>query len=404
MLNSYNPIFFSRFNHQFDIEWSTKPSQLFCCPIQTYEIWAAAVGAALATAGTAYTLSGAGVPGQPNLGAASAKMENAQVEALPTMDALQAAAEEGKTATIPLTAKQQKEQTSWDKQLASLQSKLATAPTTATKGGGATKSMIQSEIDTLNKKIATIPNTKADFSGFSTADIQGQIMDQLAGGKLATEQEFDPQFIAQSLAEEQQANPQGAAARSQEYADLQQQINNPPKSPVADEMQRQIQEKVNAGSGLTPEEQSMLDTAVNQATSARGGDNVPADFSKALTTGFAGEQRALQNAGEGTQFLASGETPDDIAYRANQQDIADLSQFYSGQTPQSQFKTLSGASTGATPITQSAPLPGVNQNAGATGANAGVSQYEQELSQPNAWLTGLSATLGATNTASAAIG
>ena len=294
----------------------------------------------------------------------------------------------------PTRALSSKESQQLQTQLQSLQAQLAAVPA----GGKIYKDS--------TGKIVPASQAVTDFSGMSQADIDSKIMSQLMAGQLATEKQFDPQFIAQALAEEQQSNPQGVAARGDLYADIQKQLQ-PPVSPVANEMQRQTAEKVAAGSGLTPEEQAMLDTAVTQATGARGDSGTSPDFSNALTTGFAGTQRALQNAGAGEQFIASGETPDDIAFRANQQNIANLSQFYSGQTPQSQFKELSGASVGATPIAQGTPLPNLPGNAGALGASAGVNQYEQQiqsqLNQPNPWMAGLSGTLNLANTLASTI-
>lgn len=370
---------------------------------------AAGIGLAIAGTGLGLSASGALNPSAPNLGAASAEQAIAQAEYLPILDRLQAAAALGQSTTAPLSPKQQKEKDVLTGQVAALQKQIAAGGASGrpSSHGSFTSTPIatlKAQLAKAQSKLSALPSGKADFTGYSTADIQGKLMNELAAGKLATEQKYDPQFIAQALAQEQQANPEGVAARKSEYEDLQKQLNNPPTSPVSNELQRQVGERVSAGNNLTPEEQAMLDKAVNETGAIGGTTGSTPDFSKALTTGFEGEQRSLGNAGAGTQFLASGLTPDDISFRANQQNIADLSQFYSGQTPQSQFKTLTGAQTGATPITQNAPLPSYNTGAGAQGAAAGVTQYQQELAAPNSWLTGLSGLAGLTNVAAAKFG
>lgn len=380
-----------------------------------------------------------GAPSYPNTAADSAQMATTEAELLPQIRQMQAQAELGGTVVNPgytSAGSSDAYRAGLQQQIQQIQGELNSQQTTLPGGGTVTVpdkystvssqqwGQLQSQLQSLQQQLAAtpagstiykdangniVPQSQAvtDFSGMSQADITGQIQNQEVAGQLATEQQFDPQFIAQALAEEQQSNPQGVAARGDLYADIQKQLNNPPVSPVANEMERQAQEKVAAGSGLTPEEQAMLDTAVTQATGARGDGGTSPDFSNALTTGFAGTQRALANAGAGEQFIASGTTPDDIAFRANQQDIANLSQFYSGQTPQAQFKELSGASEGATPIAQSQPLPQTPQNAGQLGASAGVANYQQSVQQalntPNEWMQGLTGTLNLANTLASTI-
>ena len=242
-----------------------------------------------------------------------------------------------------------------------------------------------------------VPQSVAEtnFAGYGQADVQGAIQKQLAEGQLANAQKYDPQFIAEQLAQEKQANPQGVAARDALYNEIQQQIANPPKSPVADTMQSQIQERVNAGGGLTPEEQSIL----NQSVNSSGGSNQP-DLSGGLTSGFAGQERALQNAGSGATWLSSGNTPQDIQYRSQQQNLSNLSNYISGKTPQSQFSQLSGAQSGPTPQTSTNYLPSYNGEAASNlGAQGAATQYGQNVQQaintPNPWTSGLSMALNA---------
>jgi len=367
-----------------------------------------------------YGYSAANQPQTPNLSQESAKMAQVQAELLPMLRQLQAEEQLGGTATVPATAKEQKQATNIQAQIDRLQQQLSAAQGQVTgepgnprdRGGrsptpAANVARIQSHIDALKSKLATIPKTQTyDFAGKGAADIQGQIAQALAQGQLDTEKQFDPQFIASALAQEKQADPERFEARDMLYKDIQDQINNPPVSPVANEVQRQVAEKVAAGQNLTPEETAMLDKAVQQGTAARGGTGNGVDFSQALTTGTAGTQRQMANAGAGINWLASGQTPEDIKYRAEQQDLSNLSNYISGQTPQAQFGELSGAQRGATPLAQAQPLPTTNPNAGAQGAAAGVTNYglnvQQALNTPNPWLTGISGVLGGLNVAASA--
>jgi hypothetical protein len=247
-----------------------------------------------------------------------------------------------------------------------------------------------------------VPASQATTTFKPTAEVQGEIANKLTAGQLANAQKYDSQFIAERLKEEQLANPQGAAARQALYNDVQQQVNSPqPVSPVATTMDNQIANRVAAGSGLTPEEQATLDAAVN-GSSMTGSTGRQPDFSNALTTGTAGEERALQNAGSGATWLASGNTPGDFQYRQQQQGLTDLSSFISGQTPQSQFSQLSGAATGPTPNNSTNYLPGFNSGAAQQGIQAGIDQYGQNvntaLNQANGWTAGVSTALNAGNT------
>ena len=243
--------------------------------------------------------------------------------------------------------------------------------------------------------IGTTTQPGADFRGYSTADIQGKLLQQQAEGQLANEKEFNPQFIAEALKQEELSNPQGVKAGQDLYKLIQDQIANPPKSPVADELNKQSQERVTAGSGLTPEEQAAFDP-----TGASPG------LSDVLTTGFPGEQRLAANAKAGTDMLSSGATPDDLQYRAEQQNLSNLASFIAGKTPENQFGELSGAATSATPAYSNTPQPTYNQGALQQGTQAGLTQYGQEtqaqLGTPNPWMAGVSGVLSGANVVASA--
>ena len=386
----------------------------------------ASLGMGIASAAGAFTPS----VNQPNTTQDALDMQNAQAVLLPEQLRMQAEAQEGGTvlnpgytaagssdtyraglqnqiqqaqaqlATINKQIKDQKEKTFWSMGVDN------------TRFLNQQANQIQSQIQGLQGQLSSIPAgttvykdskgnvvpqsvAETNFAGYGQADIQGQIQKQLAEGQLANAQKYDSQFIAEQLAQEQQANPQGVAARSAIYNDIQKQINNTPKSPVADTMQEQIQGRVNAGGGLTPEEQAVLNEAVNSS----GASNQP-DLSGGLTSGFAGQERALKNAGSGAAWLGSGDTPQDIQYRSDQQNLSNLSNYISGKTPESQFSQLSGAQSGPTPNTSTNYLPSYNGEAAANmGAQAGADRYGQQVQQSlntaNPWTSSLSLALKA---------
>ena len=373
---------------------------------------AASLGAA--ALGTGLSASGA-LSSSPNYGdpaASSAAMADATASNLPKTLQLQAAAQEGGVVDMPLSTEQQKQLDGLNSQIASIQQQIQQAQAMPVSGDGRRNSGggvdtrrltdLQTQLASLQKQAGSITSgSKADFTGNSTADIQGRIQQQLAQGQLDTAKQYDSQFIAQQLAEEKQANPQGVAAREALYNDVQQAVNNPPPvSPVATTMDKQINDRVAAGSGLTPEEQATLDAAVNGSTMTGTSGNAP-NLSGNLTTGFAGEQRALQNAGSGATWLASGQTPADVQYREQQQGLSDLSSYISGQTPQSQFGQLSGSQSGPTPNSGTNYLPSFDSSAAQMGAQGAVDQYGQQvqsqLSQANPWTSGLSMAISGTN-------
>jgi hypothetical protein len=262
---------------------------------------------------------------------------------------------------------------------------------------------LQNQIQGLQQQLN---NGTVNFAGQGTAQTQGQIEQQLAQGQLQEGQQYDPQFIATQLAEEQQANPQQFAARQAEYNMLQQAIQNPQTSPVSNTLQNQVTGQVAAGSSLTPQEQQMLNAAVASSNaSGQGGTGGAApDFENALTTGFAGQERALQNASTGAGFLQSGETPADIAYRQQQADIGDLGAYAGGQTPEAQFGEISGAGQPVAPEYQTSYQPSYAGAAAAQQGEAGAinefgQNVDQQLNQPNPWTLGLSTVLQGVNTA-----
>ena len=328
----------------------------------------------LSALGTGLSMSGALDPSAPNYSASSRKQADAQASLLPYQQLTQAQAQLGLQA--PPTPENQIKIDKYNAQIKQLQEL-----------GGS-----ENQISKLQAKIAKL--TPPSMAGYGTADIQKQIMNQQAAQQLAQAQKYDSQYIEEAKKQQALADPESGQARKAMYDLIQKQILNPPTSPVADQMESRVASKVAAGSGLTPEEQAMLDKSVMQMQSITGTKGATPNYSADMTTGMQGTQRGIQNAMTGAQWLGSGLTPADIEYRSTQQNMANLSNFMAGQTPQSQFRQLSAAQQGPTPNYQDTALPGMNMNAGQQGAQAALTQYGQQVNTPNPWATGLSAGVG----------
>lgn len=240
-----------------------------------------------------------------------------------------------------------------------------------------------------------------DFKGFGQADVQTANANKQAADQLALAQKYDPQFIAQALAQEQQADPESVAARAEESKLIQDQINRPLNDPVSEMLNSQVQDTLDAANNntLTDMDTQRLNAAVAQAQADRGGGSGPADFAQPLTSGFAGEERQAQAAQAAMGFLASGSSPEDIAYRREQQNLGNLSAEVNGKTPQSQFGSLSGAQSGPTPMATASPLP-VLPGDQSQAANQIAIQNAQtanrfNASQVNPWMQGASSLVDA---------
>lgn len=237
-----------------------------------------------------------------------------------------------------------------------------------------------------------------DFTGLGTADVEGAVARKMAEVQLHLSQKYDSQFIEQSLAQEKLADPESFAARDKMSSLIQSQIERPIDSPVSDLLDKQVSASVKAAKSgrLDPETQAILDQATTDALAARGGDGGQAgDFSAPLTTGFAGEARRTAAAKAGTGWLASGQTPEDIAYRREQQNLGNLSAEVTGKTPQSQFGALRQAQNGPTPVVTGAPLAQLPTNINQTAAGGAIAAQGAQANQANLWLAGMSTLLNA---------
>jgi hypothetical protein len=259
----------------------------------------------------------------------------------------------------------------------------------------------QPVIKTRQIKVPAGPKTY-DFSGYGESESQGIIAKEMARIQLGIAKKYDPQFIAESLKQEKEADPEGWAARERERELIKQQAGAKPDQPVADQLEKQIGEQVAAGKGLDQFDQDTLNAAAKSAMGARGGattgaDFGVADFAEPLTTGFEGNRRELESIQKATQWLGSGLTPEDVLYRRRQQDMTNLEALTSGRTPTSEFASLSAAGSGPTPTVSGPALPtmpgGGVRTAGSAALDRSGIQMNNASQQANPWFAGLSTIL-----------
>ena len=382
---------------------------------------ALASAAVVSVGATAYGLSGANQPQEPNLASSSSEISNAEASMLPAYRQLAAEAQLGENSGQLKTGYQQQDASAYRAQLSSqitaLQRQLQASQ--GEHGHEQQATQISAQISRLQNDLAGAPTTGtvytdsqgnavpasqatsgANFTGYGTADIQGRIAEQMAPGELALAQKYDPQFIAAALAQENLANPQGAQARQAENALIQKQITQPIANPVAQTLTDQVQSQVEAGKGLDEFDKQALDQAVQQALQSRGATNQGQNWQDGLTAGAAGTARQMAGIQKGVGLMTSGVTPQDVAYRREQQNLANLSREISGQTPVTEFRSLSGAQEGPTPTVAGQALPLAGQNQLPTAAGAYETQYAQQINQPNPWLTGITSAINAGTAAS----
>jgi hypothetical protein len=241
-------------------------------------------------------------------------------------------------------------------------------------------------------------NKTYDFKGYGTADIQGELARQMADVQERLGAKYGTQFAQEARHEAELADPEGFAARGKELEMIQHEIDNPlPVNPMAETLDQRNLERLKAGSGLDAMSTDLLDSAIARANAARGGNTVAGDVAHEMSTGMEGAARRQAGIGEAQQYLTSGATPDDVKYRRNQQILADLSAFVNGQTPESQFHSISGAGNGATPFSPGNAGPQATSGAAEAAPGFSVAAWQQNLhnqsAQANPWMAGLSSLL-----------
>ena len=246
-----------------------------------------------------------------------------------------------------------------------------------------------------------------DFTGMGNAETAGKVSDKMAQAMLDIQRSHSSQFIQQRLAELKASDPQGYAARQQLFDRIMAEAEKNPDRPLAENLQREITDTLNKGGKLDARGEEQVREGVRGGQIERGiilGNAPTAQEASAQVQ--ASDQMLTQRQQQALQFLQSGVSPEDVAYRRMQQNIGNLGDFTAGKTPSAQFGDLSSAGNGAAPfVGGGGSNVSLNPNAAATGANWASNIYSGQVNwannQVNPYMAGISSGLGVYNAATA---
>ncbi len=235
---------------------------------------------------------------------------------------------------------------------------------------------------------------EAGFTGYGDADVQGKLARAMAEIQLDLQKKYGTQFAEEAAKQLEQADPEGTAARRL----LAEKINEMEagrkdrERPVASALDTAIFDELQRGRDVDPEAEEIARAVLAR----RGGTTLTGgDVTGELAAGPAGDERLRARMQKSLSFLGSGTAPEDAAYREEQQSLANMANFLSGRTPQSQFQSLSGGQQGAAPQFRGPTLPNVDPNLNQNATNAGLQNYAQNIrnvsTQVSPWFAGLSA-------------
>lgn len=250
----------------------------------------------------------------------------------------------------------------------------------------------------------TVGGKTYDFTGLGNAAQSLGMSDQMAQTLLDIQNNYGAQFVQQRLADLQQSDPVGYAARKQLFDKiLTDSQSAPPNSQMSGALQTQVNSMLTNAGQLDPQSRQQVQQGVRSQQAARGitQGNAPA-AEEATATVQAQDALRSQQQQTAAQYLQSGVSPQDIQYRKIQQDLANLGAFQNNQTPEAQFASLSSAGNGAAPFTATnyqTPATLSPQQATQTGIGFGQQNYQTAQNQANPWLAGLSLGTGALNLA-----
>jgi hypothetical protein len=357
----------------------------------------AAVGVIIAGTSVGLSASGALNPTPPDLIKSSRELNDVEAQMFPIRRALEQAAQQGTSTTVQMPEHDESvKQVNINHKIGGKE-QWVTYNEADWKPGGKYNPDGHRETPPIKENTVHVPAgpKTIDFSGYGSADVQAKVADEMAKVQLALSKKYDSQFIDQALEQEKLADPEGFAARQKMHDLIQEQVNAKPDRPVAELLNKQVGDELAAARGgrLDDMDAQMLNQAVARAGADRGGAGA-VDYSMPLTTGFEGEQRRQSASQKALSLLTSGTTPEDVAYRREQQNLANLSAEVQGKTPESQFGSLSGAQNGPTPF-----VPG---HAGATMPTGGEAAAQSnalnvasiQQNQANPWIAGISGVLG----------
>lgn len=254
---------------------------------------------------------------------------------------------------------------------------------------------------------ATINGKTYDFTNLGNADQNAKVSDQMAQTLLDIQKNYGSQYVQQRLADLQQSDPTGYAARKQLFDKIISDAQANPNRPMATDLQNQVQSLLAQGSNLTTGPGSETEQVQQQVRGQQlangiflGNAPTSQEASAIVNAGDAQQQQRQQKA---LGFLQSGVSPEDVTYRRIQQSLSNLGSAINGTTPEAQFGSLSGAQSGAAPFSPgTVSSPSLNPNAALNGMQNAADIYSGNVnwaaSQANPWTVGLS---GLANTASA---
>jgi hypothetical protein len=246
----------------------------------------------------------------------------------------------------------------------------------------------------------TIGGKVYDFTGLGEAEYQRKYSDAMAGLMLDLQKEYGPQVIDQRLKELEAADPAAFAQRKATFQNILADLDASPDRPTAERLQEQILAELNKGGDLDPQMQNEILQSVRGGQAARGivlGNAPAAQEAQTLTN--ASENMRAKRQQDAITFLTTGVAPEDVQYRREQQGLANLGAFQSGETPVAQFGQLSAAQTGVVPFYQVPSTQITDPNAASKGMNYASNQYagtsDAWQNTVNPWIAGLSSAAGA---------
>lgn len=246
---------------------------------------------------------------------------------------------------------------------------------------------------------------KADFTGYGDADVQGRLARDMAETQLDLQRKYGEDFAKVSAEQAALADPEGTAAR-QLLADKIFEMESGRRDrerPVASALDASIMADLARKRGVDDD----VTAGIERVLSRRGDTTLDGQtVADSMERGLAGENRLQQRLQKGLSYLSSGTSPEDAAYREEQQSMANMANFLAGRTPTSQFQSLSSGQQGASPMPRTGALPNVDPNLMTNAQSAGVGSYSAGIrsaaNNVSPWFVGLNAVINGANTAGAA--
>lgn len=246
---------------------------------------------------------------------------------------------------------------------------------------------------------AVIDGKLYDFTGMGNADNDAAMSDKVAQAMLDLQRNYGTQYIKQRLEDLKRSDPTGYAARKELFDRVLRDADAHPDRPLASELQAQVVAELAKGGQLSTGPNSETE-AVQQATRGRqvaNGiflGNAPTS-QEATNVVLAGDKRQQERSKQAMDFLNSGVSPEDVEYRRVQQSLSNLANAISGQSPTTEFSSLSGAQQGAAPFQPgNVAFATLNPNAAAQGIQNALDIYSGKVNwgqtQVNPWTAGIS--------------